>query len=440
MARHHATCAIVSVGDELVLGQTQDTNARWLADRLASLGVVPVEIVAVGDDARAHAAALERLSAVADLIVCTGGLGPTADDLTREALAAAGGDTLVEDPIALAQIESWFGARGREMPDLNRAQARRPSRGASLANLIGTAPGVSATIGEAPGRRCDVFCLPGPPAEMAPMFEAQVVPRLVPPHDRCVRTRVLHCAGLGESAIATRLGDMMSRSRVPLIGTTASGGVVSVRLRYTGPLAGEEADEALERDARRIRALVGPHVFGEGATTLPQAVVESMRARASSLAVAESCTGGRLAGRLTDVPGSSQVFRGGWVCYSEARKRDDLGVAPAILGPRGPGVYSRECAAAMAEGALRRADATHALSTTGIAGPEGGRPDQPVGTVYVGLAWKEPGAVRSVAREFRFVGEREGVRSWAVVSALSLLWMTLAGASETRLLFEAAPR
>ncbi len=430
MAHTHARAAIVSVGDELILGQTADTNSRWLAQRLVSLGVMHAEIVTVGDDLDAHARAFERLSAGVDLVISTGGLGPTADDLTREALARATRDTLVEDELALAQIEAWFGSRGAIMRPINKVQAKRPSRGRSIPNLHGTAPGLWAAGGDGHGRACDLFCLPGPPREMIPMFESHVLPRLNPP-EGTVRTRTLHCFGIGESELATRLGPLMDRSHNPLVGTTASGGVVSVRMRYAGTLAPNQADLLLDGAERTVRSMAGAFLFGSGEETLASVIVHALHERRLTLVTAESCTGGRLAGLVTEVAGASRVLLDGYVAYSVAAKMRDLGVADEIFGKDGTGVYSAECAMAMARGALARTGAAVALATTGIAGPEGGTREKPVGTVFIALATRE-GA--SNARRFALPGDRASIREWAAKCALGMLWLWLTGHAETRML------
>ncbi len=432
MAHTHARAAILSVGDELVLGQTADTNARWLAQRLTSVGIIPTEFVTVGDDLAAHVRAYERLGAGVELVISTGGLGPTADDLTREALARATGDTLVEDELAMAQIEAWFASRGSVMRPINRVQAMRPSRGRSIPNLHGTAPGLWAAGGQTGGHpnACDVYCLPGPPREMIPMFESHVLPRLNPPAGT-VRTRALHCFGIGESELATRLGPLMDRANNPLVGTTASGGVVSVRMRYTGTLPPGQADALLDGVERQVRSLAGAYVFGAGEDTLASAVVHALQERGLSLVTAESCTGGRLAGLITEVAGASRVLREGFIAYSPDAKKRDLGVEERVFGKDGAGVYSPECAMAMAQGALARTDAAVALATTGIAGPEGGTRQTPVGTVFIALATR---AGARDARRFALPGDRASVREWAAKCALGMLWLWLTGNTATRML------
>lgn len=432
----HRTVAVLSIGDELTLGQTLDTNGKWLSARFADEGVITVERATVPDDLEAQVSALRRLASKADVIVCSGGLGPTKDDLTREALAQAMDDTLVEDAIALAQIEAWYTARGRTMGPLNRLQALRPSRGMMLANPHGTAPGIAGVM-RSDGRSVDVFCVPGPPKEMFPMIESLVLPRLRRDALRSVRTRTLHCFGIAESDLAQRLGDLMDRSRNPLVGTTASGGVVSCRLRYEGPASSTEADALLDATERQIRTVAHDFVFGVEKQTLPAVVLEMLRSKDHTLATCESCTGGLLSSMLTDVPGSSSVFVGGFVTYANALKVSLAGVDPSLLAEHAVGAVSREVASAMALGTLRKLGVTHAISLTGIAGPSGavpaknGQPAKPVGLVYIALASIDgeasAGAPAVEVRQFVFMGDRGSVREWAARSALAMLWQRLAG-------------
>jgi nicotinamide-nucleotide amidase len=438
----HATAAILSVGDELTLGQTTNTNSRWLAERLTSLGIITVEHVTVPDDEPALVAGLLRLASIAQLVIVTGGLGPTLDDLSRQALAQALGDSLIEDPLALEQVEAWFTSRGRAMPALNRVQALRPTRGISLQNLHGTAPGLYAVLG-----RADCFCLPGPPREMHPMFDAAVVPRLKPPPGRTVATRVLHTIGIGESDLATRLGPMMKREGGDgvLVGTTASGGVVSVRLRYEGPLAPYDADHLLEKQMREVRVRAGAYVFGTADDTLPAVVLKLLQTRTERVGTVESCTGGLAASMLTDIAGSSNAFSGSLITYSNLLKQQLAGVDPSIFGPDGPGAVSRECALAMAQGGLDRLQTEHCLAITGIAGPggavpaNGSRPGKPVGTVYIARASRQTGGgrVSTDVRHFTMNGDRHAVREWSAKSALAMLRLHLIGAEELKLLRQA---
>lgn len=431
--RFHRTAAIISQGDEIVLGQTLDTNSRWLSERLMEAGVLPVEHVSLPDDREAIASTLRRLGARVDVIVCSGGLGPTADDLTRFALLDVIGGEMVEDAASLEVIRSFFTSRGRVMNELNRVQAMRPSGAEMIANPHGTAPGLWARMESG----CEVFCVPGPPREMIPMYETHVRPRLRPRPGRTVATRSLHTIGLGESEIAARLGaagDMMARTRNPSVGTTASLSIVSVRMRYEGESAGAAA---LDADEAVVRRVLGSAVFASGDQTLAGACLARLRASNRTLSVAESCTGGVLGGLITDVSGSSDVFVGGWLTYSNEAKRRDLGVPAALFSETGgagaPGAVSAEVAAAMAEGARRVSGSSCALSITGIAGPGGAVAGKPVGTVFVGLA--EEGRATEV-RRFAMSGDRGAVREWSARAALAMLWFRLVGDTTTRLLRE----
>ncbi|MBI1189501.1 MAG: competence/damage-inducible protein A [Tepidisphaera sp.] len=433
---HHTRAAILSVGDELTLGQTLDTNSKWFSEQLRDMGIMPIEHVTVPDDVAAQTAAFARLASIADLIICSGGLGPTLDDLTRQALAAAAHDTLIEDPEALEQVRAWFAGRKYPMPEMNRVQALRPTRGRCIPNAAGTAPGLYIQLNTAT-KPCDVFCLPGPPSELRPMFEAHVRPHLRPPEGRTVQTRVLHTFGIGESALARLLDTMMSRDHVPMVGTTASGGVVSVRIRYEGPLDAAAARQLLDATEAKVRALAGSYIFGAGDDTLPGAVLAAARGRSHTIGVVESCTGGLLGKLLTDTPGSSDVFAGGFITYSNRLKTLLAGVSPALLESHG--AVSREVALAMAEGARERLGTDHALAITGIAGPDGAvpatdaRPAKPVGLVYIARASL---AAPSEVRRFQMVGDRESVRLWAARSALAMLWRHLAQAPAIKFLRE----
>lgn len=431
----HRTAAIISQGDEIVIGQTLDTNSKWIAAQLLDRGIVPIEHVSLPDDRVAIAAAFTRLSERVDLIVSSGGLGPTEDDLTRFALADASSDALLEDSEALAQIAAWFAARGRPMNELNRVQALRPTRAEFLPNLFGTAPGIRSRIG-----RCDVFCLPGPPRELAPMFERLVVPTLKPDPSRTVLVRVIHTIGLGESDIALRFrdapgGDLMARDRSPLIGTTASNSVVSCRIRYEGSLSSDQARSLVARDEAAIRSLIGESIFGVDDDTLASVIVQTLRGRGQTIATIESCTGGLIASQITDVAGASDVFRTGWVTYANETKTSEVGVPlklfkdPATSAARG--AVSAEVALAMATGGLNKANADHAVAVTGIAGPSGGTPEKPVGTVFVALASRH---VEPDIRRFAFTGDRAAIREWSARAALAMIWLSLGSRRGVRLL------
>ena len=403
--------AILSIGDELILGQTQDTNARWLAGRLADRGVPCVQFRVVPDDLAAQAAALRELAALAQVVIVTGGLGPTDDDLTREALRVAMGDAnpLVLDAPSLEALDRWFTHRGRSMPDINRRQAMRPSGAECLRNDFGTAPGLRGSVGGA-----TIVCLPGPPREMEPMFNQFVLP-LLP--KQAMTTGVVHAFGQGESFLAERLGDRMHRDRNPLVGTTASGSVVSARVRGRDAAA-EPA--AMQAELAAIEALWKPFAFGRGTTTLAGALGAALRERGLTMALAESCTGGLAGSLVTAESGSSAWFLGGLMTYANEAKRDLCGVPEALLAEHG--AVSAPVAAALARGARERLRADWAASITGVAGPNGGSDAKPVGTVYIGVS----GPGFESVRRFRYPGERASVRDRAAKTALVLLRLAVA--------------
>lgn len=419
--------AILSVGDELVLGQIEDTNAGWLARALREIGAMPGERRTIGDDRATLARALRELAASHGAVVMTGGLGPTLDDLTREALCdVLDGDdaALVEDPAGVAHLARWFAARGRPMPASNLRQAMRPPSARLLDNPHGTAPGLAAATHDG---ACEIFCLPGPPNEMRPMFQSFVVPA-VRGDGEVVATAALHTIGLGESAVGEMLGDLMTRGREPSVGTTASDGIVSIRIRSTG--ARDAAREALESVVASCRSRVGPIIFGRDGESLASVVGAMLAERGLMLATAESCTGGLLGARITDVAGSSAWYAGGFVTYENARKVVDLGVREATL--RDHGAVSHETAIEMARGAIARTGAAMALSTTGVAGPSGGSDAKPVGTVYIAVAERQ-GSVYS--RRFHFPGDRATIRSRTAHLALACARFALLGDATRALLW-----
>lgn len=419
--------AVLSIGDELVLGQTLDRNGAWIADRLMSVGLPTVEHRTVADDEPAIAAAFRELRDRAALVVATGGLGPTKDDLTREALASATGDRLVEDVAARQAIEAWFGSRGRTMPSSNLSQARRPSLAGVLANPHGTAPGLRLRCGEG-----WIVCLPGPPREMQPMFEREVLPLAAGLATAApVRTLVVHSFGEGESRLAERIGELMDRDRDPSVGTTASAGCVSARLRSSG---GAEAVERLEQVAREIESRWAPFAFGRGEATLATAVGELLVEQGLTLSVAESCTAGMLGEMIVSVPGASRYFAGGWQVYSNELKHSLLGVPLELLAAHG--AVSAPVAEVLAREAATRAGTTCALSITGIAGPGGGTPTKPVGTVFVGCFDRRRGGS---TRRFLIPGDREVVRDRSARLALMMLRLVLLGRDDVPLLGEVRP-
>ncbi len=420
--------AILSVGDELVLGQIDDSNARWLAQHLQTIGCAPSERRTVTDDITLIARAMGELAATHFALIVTGGLGPTRDDLTRDALLEVvdQGGAFVQDADAIAHLHAWFEGRGRVMPPTNLRQALRPASARMLANPLGTAPGIAATSASG----CMIFCLPGPPSEMRPMFDACVAP-LIRDHAHVVLTAALHTVGLGESSIGERLGSLMARDREPSVGTTASDGIVSVRVRSSGLEA--DARAALELTINACREQLGDIIFGRDDETLAAVVGAMLHAKQLTLATAESCTGGLIGSMITDVAGSSAFYRGGFITYENARKTADLGVAVELLELHG--AVSHEVAMSMARGALRVCTADIAIATTGIAGPSGGSVAKPVGTVYIAIALRGSSVI---SRRFAIPGDRAAVRRRSALLALASVRTILLGAPTKNLLWSEA--
>lgn len=408
--------AVLSIGDELVLGTTLDTNGRTVSEALREAGLDVVEHRTVRDDRAAIAAAMRDLAASCDVLVSTGGLGPTDDDLTRDALndLCDGGAPMVEDPQSRADLEAWFAGRGRAMAAINLRQAMRPRGARAIRNPGGTAPGLAARIGA-----CRTWCLPGPPREMVPMLEGDVLPAVRPAGAPALAKCTVGTYGLGESSLAERLGARMARDREPAVGTTASGSIVSIQVVARGPDAPRRAAE----EAEACASIAAPYAFGTDGASLASALLDECRARRRIVTVAESCTGGLIGGMLTAVSGSSDCFPGGWITYSNALKTSEVGVAPEVLARHG--AVSAETVASMAAGASTRAGATLGIAVSGIAGPGGAVEGKPVGTVWIAVHDAATGETR--VRRFEFPGPRDIVRDRAAKAALQLARWTLRG-------------
>jgi len=403
---------IIAVGDELISGACVDTNSAWLSRRLDAMGIDTAEHCTIGDSLEQVAAVISRAAAAGDVVLVSGGLGPTADDVTRQALAQAMGRRLVTDRRQLKRIEGRFRRRGWPMADINRVQATLPEGAEALDNDHGTAPGIAARIGSA-----DVYLLPGVPSEMEKMFEERVAPRL-PARPGAVRRAVLRTFGRGESDIATEISDLMQAAGSVTVGTTASAGEISVRVTSRAD-APERAEALLTETVAEVRRRLGDLVFGEGDETPASACGKLLRARGETLATAESCTGGMLGEMITRVPGSSDYYVGGVLAYSNEVKRDALGVAAEVIDSHG--AVSEQVAEAMAAGCRERFAVDWAVSITGVAGPGGGTEVKPVGLIYVALA----GASGVDVRRHHFPGTRQLVRHRTANAALNYLRRTL---------------
>jgi nicotinamide-nucleotide amidase len=404
---------VISIGDELVLGQTVDTNSSWLSRELATIGIPVARHITVPDDLNAIQSAISNSAQQCDILLINGGLGPTKDDLTREALAHALNVPLDPNPDCLQKLENFFSLRGRPMPRSNRVQAMIPRGAKILDNTAGTAPGIHAQL-----HACRLFAMPGVPSEMKIMFQKSVLPILLSANSESaavILSRALHTFGVGESTIGERLADLMNRNRNPSVGTTVSSGVVSIRINSRFP-SRHQASSELEQTAAQCHELLGDLIYGSDDQTLPSVVAHLLTENEiKTVATAESCTGGLLAKMLTDIPGSSRYFQRGWITYSNQAKTDLLDVSPQLLAK--DGAVSESVVLAMADSARQKSGATFALAISGVAGPDGGTPAKPVGTVCIAFAHPD----HTSTKTYNFPGDRESIRDRSAKMALALL-------------------
>ena len=411
-------CEVVAVGTELLLGQIVDTNSSWIGQQLALAGIDSHFQTKVGDNLDRIVAVLQQAVDRSDAVIVCGGLGPTQDDITREAIAKVMGVPLVRDDHIIDRIRAMFEARGREMAESNARQADRPDGSTVIDNDRGTAPGLICPVGD-DGKV--IYAVPGVPHEMQAMVERAVIPDLKQRsgEQAVIVSRVLRTWGLAESTLAERVGPRLEalegQPGGPTIAFLASG-IEGIKIRLTAKAATlDEARALIEREDAELRSILGSLVFGVDDQTMEDAVGALVEERGSQVAVAESMTGGLVASRLVNVPGSSGWFRGCVVAYDSQVKYDVLGV------PKGP-VVSEESAAAMAEGAARVLGADIGLSVTGVAGPAE-QEGQPVGTAFLGVLVDGETKVHHV----QLPGDRDRVRQFATISLLDLLRRRLLG-------------
>jgi len=406
---------IVTIGNEVLSGRTLDTNAAFLARALEAVGVSVGWHSTVGDEADAIGAALRAALARADAVVMTGGLGPTPDDLTRAAVAAALGRTLETNAAALDHLRERLRRIGRPVTPNIEAMAQVPAGASTWPNPLGTAPGIRIEHEGKP-----VILLPGVPAEMEAIAAAHVVPFLQQRTGRTIATFTLRTAGAYETLLQERIADLPKHWESAALAYLPSYHGVDLRVTVTGDDAAR-VRETSRRAYEELRARVGSVVYAEGEKGLEEVLGEALLARGQRLATAESCTGGLLAKRLTDTPGSSRYFERGFVTYSNASKVELLGVSKAEIAAHG--AVSAPVAEHMARGARERAGVDLALAITGIAGPEGGSVEKPAGTVFLAVAWPEGVA----SRRYHLPGARRVVRERSVQTALDLARRQLLG-------------
>ena len=422
-------CEIVAVGTELLLGQIVDTNSSWMGERLALAGIDSHFQVKVGDNQARIVDTIRHALARSDAVILSGGLGPTQDDITREAIAEVMGVALVRDHAMGEKIRGGFEARGRRFTENNLRQADCPTGASFIPQMPGTAPGLICPVGDQV-----LYAVPGVPFEMREMMEGTILPDLQRRAGvtAVIKSRVLKTWGESESRLAELLADRieaLDRTGNPTIAFQASG-IEGLKIRITAKAVDAPAAEAvIAGEETNVRAIVGDAIFATDEQTMESVVLDLLRERGLSLAVAESVTGGLVGARLTAVPGASDVFRGAVVSYASEVKFDLLDV------PKGR-VVSTDAAKAMALGVRERLGADVGIATTGVAGPAE-QEGHPPGTVFLGLAhdsaWLAPSSLgeRAEALRVRLPGDRHRVREYAVISVLNLLRLRVSGSSRS---------
>ena len=405
------TAELISVGTELLLGNIVNTNAAFLARECAKLGLSVYYQTTVGDNPKRLKEALCQAFKRSDVVILSGGLGPTRDDLTKEITAEALGLGLSEDAHTRERIQAYFDARGtEEIPENNWKQAMVPEGALVIDNDNGTAPGL---ILEKDGKTA--VLLPGPPNELVPMFRKDIYPWLHKKQPETIVSEMVKLCGIGESRAELLIADLIERQGNPTIATYAKTG--EVHLRVTARAKDEEAAELLIKPVlEELRARFGAQIYTmDERVSLEEAVVDLLREQELTVTTVESCTGGLLAGRLVNVPGVSEVLKQGFVTYSNKAKRKLVGVKKATL--RESGAVSEKTAREMARGAVLATGADAAVAVTGIAGPEGGTKEKPVGLVYIAAAVRG----QTYVQECHFTGDRVKIRESSVAAALTLL-------------------
>jgi nicotinamide-nucleotide amidase len=414
LERFNVTVIVINTGTELLLGDVLNSHLAFIAREVFPLGLRVERQLAV-PDGPAIRAALAESAAQADIIFVTGGLGPTTDDVTREITAEFLGLELRHDATVMAAITARAARRGFRLTDRTARQAEVPRGATVLPNENGSAPGLYLAANAAsPHKSPHLFLLPGPPRELQPMFTASVLPilREIVPQESAIERRTYRIAGMGESLVEEAIGERLLQITGIELGYCARPGEVDLRIM------GERS--ALDRAEAIITTGLGPSIFSRDGGSLEETVVKFLTKRGQTLAVAESCTGGFLAHRITNVPGASAVFLAGYVTYANEAKEGMLGIDPQLIAAHG--AVSENVARAMAEAARQQAKATFALATTGIAGPSGGTEEKPVGTVFVALATE--GAATQV-RQFHFPDDRPTFKELTTQAALEMLRRSL---------------
>jgi len=402
--------SILNIGNELLSGQCVDTNSAWLGIKLAENGFLVANKFTIGDEISDIMECLRFAEAKSDVILITGGLGPTDDDLTRQAVAEFFGVPLDFSQELFDKMADYFHRRGIPMADKNRVQAYIPAGAKAIENTCGTAPGIIAE-----NEKLKLYAMPGVPSEMKAMFELSVLPQLKAFNTAGTTVcRKLKCIGIGESSLAEKLGDRMLRGRNPLINCTVSNSVITLYVIANAENESKAAAMAQET-VEELAADIGQYIFAMGDNDLAETVGMLLTQQGKKLATAESCTGGLIAKMLTDIPGSSSFFEYGWVTYANEAKSSQLGVSSETLASQG--AVCEEVVRQMVRGAIERSGSDYAIAVSGIAGPGGGTPDKPVGLVYIAAGSKE----RCAVEKKNFPNGREVCRIRTATAALDLL-------------------
>ena len=404
---------ILAVGTEILLGDIVNTNSQYIARELAESGVGVYYQTVVGDNPERMKRAMYEAFSRADIVITTGGLGPTADDLTKEMGAEYFGKKLILDERSLKRLKNFFNKLNKTMTDNNVKQAYVPEGSIVMYNQNGTAPGI---IIEENGKI--LIMLPGPPKEMVPMFDEQVKPFLKSKQEYTLVSRVLRVSELGESTMESMVRDIIDESLNPTVAPYAKNNESLLRITARAK-SNEEAEKLIEPVADEIYRRLGDNIYAEGETNISQVVAKALLESGKTISVSESCTGGLLASAFIDNSGISEVFMEGAVTYSNEAKMNRLGVKKETLDSFG--AVSEQVAMEMAEGIAKTARTNIGMSTTGVAGPDGGTEEKPVGLVYIGLYIDG----KIVAKKFNFAGSRERIRSRAVAAALNWLRLEL---------------
>ena len=402
---------LISVGTEILLGNIVNTNAAYLAEKCALLGLSMYHQTVIGDNPERMKECIEQAVGRSDIVILTGGLGPTKDDLTKEMAAEVFGRKMYMDEHTRSRIEGFFKLRkSKVITDNNWKQAILPEGAIVVDNENGTAPGL---IMEQDGKR--IILMPGPPNEMIPMFENDIAPYLNRLQPEGIYSRMIKVCGIGESRAETEVQDLMEAQSNPTLAPYAKTGEVHFRITAKA-VSEEEAEKLMDPMTEEMKRRFGSRIYTmDEHVTLEEAVVKLLQSRGETVSAAESCTGGLLAGRITNVPGASGVFQESYVTYANEIKEKILCVKHETL--ENHGAVSSETAYEMAEGLRRKTGCDYAIGITGIAGPDGGTDEKPVGLVYIGCSSKNG----TITERFYFNGNRAKVRDYAVTNALILL-------------------